>query len=191
MEEISTYINYFQYNSVVILTYFFICLGVMIIHQITGGESTKHFFSTSSSSSLLNPITYVRFITHIFGHGDWDHFTHNFLYILLIGPMVEEKYGSYNLIIMILITAVVDAIVNKLFCPNTRTYGASGIVFMLIVLSSFVNFEAGKIPVTLVLIIMFYLVDEVFKGLFKKDNVSHLGHLLGGVCGIVFGFYFK
>lgn len=191
MEELNTFISYFQYNSVVILTYFFICLGVMIIHQITGGESTKHFFSTSSSSSLLNPITYVRFFTHILGHGNWEHFTHNFLYILLIGPMVEEKYGSYNLIVMILITAVVDAIINKLFCPNTRTYGASGIVFMLIVLSSFVNIEAGKIPITLVLIVMFYLVDEVFKGLFKKDNVSHLGHLLGGVCGIVFGFYFK
>lgn len=191
MEEVSTYLSYFQYNSVVILTYFFICLGIMLIHQITGGESTKHFFSTSSSSSLLNPITYVRFITHIFGHGDWNHFMHNFLYILLVGPMVEEKYGSYNLIIMIGICAVVDAIINKLFCPNTRTYGASGIVFMLIVLSSFVNIEAGKIPLTLVLIVLFYLVDEVFKGLFKKDNVSHLGHLIGGVCGIVFGFYFK
>ena len=191
MEEVSTYLSYFQYNSVVILTYFFICLGIMLIHQVTGGESTKHFFSTSSSSSLLNPITYVRFITHIFGHGSWDHFTHNFLYILLVGPMVEEKYGSYNLIIMIGICAVVDAIINKLFCPNTRTYGASGIVFMLIVLSSFVNIEAGKIPLTLVLIVLFYLVDEVFKGLFKKDNVSHLGHLIGGVCGIVFGFYFK
>lgn len=191
MEELSTYLSYFQYNSVVILTYFFICLGIMLIHQVTGGESTKHFFSTSSSSSLLNPITYVRFITHIFGHGSWDHFTHNFLYILLVGPMVEEKYGSYNLIIMIGICAVVDAIINKLFCPNTRTYGASGIVFMLIVLSSFVNIEAGKIPLTLVLIVLFYLVDEVFKGLFKKDNVSHLGHLIGGVCGIVFGFYFK
>ncbi len=185
------YLNYFQYNSTVILTYFFICLFVMIIHQITNGESTKHFFSTSSSSSLLNPLTYVRFFTHVLGHGSWDHFTHNFLYILLIGPMVEEKYGSVNLIIMFLITAFIDAVVNKIFCKNTRTYGASGIVFMLIVLSSFVNIEAGKIPLTLVLIILFYIVDEIFSGLFKKDNVSHLGHILGGVCGLFFGFYFK
>ena len=191
MEVLTKYLSYFQYNSVVILTYFFICLGVMVIHQLTSGESTRHFFSTDSNSSLLKPITYIRFFTHVLGHGDWDHFTHNFLYILLVGPMVEEKYGSYNLIIMILITAVVDAVINKLFVKNTRTYGASGIVFMLIVLSSFVNLEAGKIPLTLVLIVMFYLVDEVFKGLFKHDNVSHLGHLLGGLCGIVFGFYFK
>ena len=191
MEQAMEYINYFQYNSVVILTYFFICLGVMLIHQLTSGESTKHFFSTDSNSSLLNPITYVRFFTHVLGHGSWDHFMHNFLYILLVGPMVEEKYGSYNLIVMFLITAVVDAVINKLFVKNTRTYGASGIVFMLIVLSSFVNFDNGKIPLTLVLILLFYIVDEIFKGLFKKDNVSHLGHILGGVCGLIFGFYFK
>lgn len=191
MDMLLDFISKFQYNSVVILTYFFICLGVMLIHQITGGESTKHFFSTSSSSSLLNPITYIRMFTHVLGHGSWEHFTHNFLQILLLGPMIEEKYGSYNLLLMIVVCAFADAVINKLFCPNTRTYGASGIVFMLIVLSSFVNFEAGKIPLTLVLIVLFYLVDEVFKGLFKKDNVSHLGHLIGGVCGIVFGFYFK
>lgn len=180
----------FQYNSVVILSYFFICLGVMLIHTLTSGESTKHFFSTSSSSSLLNPLTYVRMFTHVLGHGSWEHFTHNFLLILLIGPMVEEKYGSINLLAMMVICSLFDAIINKLFCPQTRTYGASGIVFMLIVLSSFVNLEAGKIPLTLVLIVLFYIVDEIFKGLFKKDNVSHLGHILGGICGLIFGFYF-
>ncbi len=186
------FLNYFQYNSVVILTYFFVCLGIMIIHSLTKGESTKNFFSTSSNSSLFNPITYIRFFTHILGHGSWEHFTHNFLEILLIGPMVEEKYGSYNLLIMILITAFVAGVANKIFCRNTRIYGASGVVFMLIVLSSFVNIQAGKIPLTLVLIILFYVVDEVFKGLFKKnDNLSHLGHILGGLCGLVFGFYFK
>lgn len=185
------FINLFEYNSVVTLTYFFICLGVMLIHQLTNGESTKHFFSTSSSSSLLNPITYVRMFTHVLGHGNWDHFMHNFLYILLLGPMIEERYGSYNLLVMMVVCTLTDALVNKLFCPNTRTYGASGIVFMLIVLSSFVNFSVGKIPLTLVFIILFYLVDEIFKGLFKKDNVSHLGHILGGVCGLIFGFYFR
>ena len=78
------YLEYFQYNSLVILTYFFICLCVMIIHTLTKGESTKRFFSTSSNSSLLNPITYIRFFTHALGHGSWEHFTHNFLQILLI-----------------------------------------------------------------------------------------------------------
>ena len=90
---------------------------------------------------------------------------------------------------MIIVTAIVIGFLNSLF-TNKRILGASGIVFMLIVLSSFVNIEAGKIPVTLVLICLFYIINEVRDGLFKKDNVSHLGHLLGALCGIVFGFYF-
>lgn len=186
------YLDYFQYNSVVILSFFFICLGVMILHAFTKGASTRKFFSTSSNASLLNPLTYVRMFTYVLGHHDWDHFMHNILYILLIGPMVEEKYGSYNLIIMFAITALVGGIWNKLFEKNTRTMGASGIVFMLIVLSSFVNIESGKIPITLVLILLFYVVDEIVKwGSKKDDGISHIGHILGGVCGLIFGFYFK
>ena len=113
----------------------------------------------------------------------------NFLYILLIGPMIEEKYGSKNLIIMILITAVTTGIINMIFSKNKMILGASGIVFMMIVLSSFVNIEAGKIPITLILICLFYIVNEIISGIFKKDNVSHLGHLIGAVLGFVFGFY--
>ncbi len=185
------YMSYFQYNSKVILTFFFLSLFVMIIHTLTKAESTKYIFSTYSNSSLLNPLTYVKFFTYVLGHGDWDHFIHNFLYILLIGPMVEEKYGSYELLVMFLITAAVGGIGNRILKENTVAYGASGIVFMLIVLSSFVNLEAGKIPITLVLIIMFYIIQEIFAGITKKDNVSHSGHLLGGACGLLFGFYFR
>ena len=94
-----------------------------------------------------------------------------------------------NLLIMILVTALVIGILNSLF-TNKRILGASGIVFMLIVLSSFVNIEAGKIPITLVLICLFYIINEIRDGLFKKDNVSHLGHLLGALCGVIFGFYY-
>ena len=60
---------------------------------------------------------------------------------------------------------------------------------MLIILSSFVNLEVGKIPITLILIFIFYIVNEILEGLFKNDKVSHMAHLLGAVCGFVFGFY--
>lgn len=137
---------------------------------------------------MLSPLTYVRLVTHIFGHADWNHFMNNFLYILLIGPMIEEKYGSINLIIMILVTAIITGILNSLF-SNKRILGASGIVFMLIVLSSFVNITTGKVPITLILICIFYVVNEIISGIFKKDDVSHMGHLIGAICGFVFGFY--
>lgn len=180
-------INYLSYNSVIILSFFFISLFALILNYLTKGKSNILLFS-SYRSSMLNPLTYLRLITHIFGHASWSHFMNNFLYILLIGPMIEEKYGSINLIIMILSTAVITGILNTLFSKK-RILGASGIVFMLIILSSFVNITTGKIPVTLILICIFYVVNEIISGIFKKDDISHIGHLIGAVCGFVFGFY--
>lgn len=180
-------INYLSYNSVIILSFFFISLFALILNYLTKGKSNILLFS-SYRSSIFNPLTYLRLITHIFGHASWSHFMNNFLYILLIGPMIEEKYGSINLIIMILSTAVITGILNILFSKK-RILGASGIVFMLIILSSFVNITTGKIPVTLILICIFYIVNEIISGIFKKDDISHIGHLIGAVCGFVFGFY--
>jgi len=112
----------------------------------------------------------------------------NFLYILLIGPILEEKYGSTNLLIMMLITAGVTGIINSII-GKYQLLGASGMVFMFIILSSLVNIQSGKIPITLILIFIFYIVNEIIAGIFKKDNVSHLGHLIGAACGCIYGFY--
>ncbi len=177
------------YNSPVVLTFFFICLGILIINTLSKGILNMLLFSTYRAS-ILSPLMYVRLIGHIFGHQGWTHFMSNFLTILLIGPMIEEKYGSMNLIMMMGITAVVIGLIHNIFSRNILL-GASGIVYMMIALSSFVNIEAGKIPITLILIFIFYLVNEIIGAFLKFDNVSHMGHLLGAVCGVAFGFYFS
>lgn len=181
------FIDYFQYNSIVILSYFFISLFVLVLNKITNGKSNNYLFS-SSRGSIFNPLTYLRMFTHVLGHENWNHFRNNFLYILLIGPMIEEKYGSINLLIMILITAFVTGLINCII-DKKRILGASGIAFMLILLSSLVNLQTGKIPITLVLICLFYVVSEIMDGLFKKGNVSHLSHILGAITGFIYGFY--
>jgi len=182
------YLEYLQYNSVVILSYFFISLVVLVLGKITNKKSNIKIFSTSRGS-VFNPLTYIRMFTHIFGHDGWNHFRNNFLYILLIGPMVEEKYGSIILLKMILITAFVTALVN-IVIGNKRILGSSGISFMLILLSSLANIESGRIPVTLILIFIFYVLSEIVDGIFKKDNISHLSHIIGAISGVVFGYYF-
>ena len=188
MEITMEYLDYFQYNSVLILSYFFISLAVLILKYVTGGVTNTYLFS-SYRSSPFNPLTYIRLFTHVLGHQDFKHFSNNFIYILLIGPIIEEKYGTEDLLILMIITAGVIGLINSLLSKD-RILGASGIVFMLIVLSSFTNLQAGKIPITLVLIFLFYIVNEIIDGIFKKDNVSHLGHILGAICGCLFGFYF-
>ena len=88
------------------------------------------------------------------------------------------------------LTSLTIGIVNKLLGKG-GILGASGIAYMLIILSSFANMENGKIPITLTLIILFFVVDEVIKLLRrKKDGISHLGHVTGAICGIVLGILF-
>lgn len=62
--------------------------------------------------------------------------------------------------------------------------GASGIVFMLIMLSS----RNGGIPITLILVGAPYLSQQVYDILFVQDNVANFMHIVGGACGTVFGF---
>lgn len=179
----------FDYNSKIIISYLIICLVAWLLNIITRGKSNKTFFE-SYRSSPLNPLTYIRLFTHSIGHRDWDHLVNNFLIILLIGPMIEEKYGSLNLITMFLITSLVIAIFNILF-SNYSILGASGNVYMLIVLSSFSNIQEGKIPLTVVLICIFYVIGEIKRTITeRKSKVYHDGHLIGALCGLAFGIFF-
>ena len=178
--------NYISYNSKVILSFFFICLIAFILNIITKGKSNKLLFSNYRSSPL-NPLTYIRLFTHIIGHSNWQHLKRNFLYILLVGPLVEEKYGSINLLIMILLTAFITGLIN-IIIGKYKILGTSDIVYMLIILSSIVNINKGTIPLTLILIIIFYIIDEILQ-INKSDNVSHLSHLIGAICGCIYGFY--
>jgi membrane associated rhomboid family serine protease len=124
---------------------------------------------------------------HVLGHVDLEHYMGNMMLFLLLGPMVEEKYGSKPLAVMLVLTALITGLVHIL-CSNTVLLGASGLVFMLIVLSSMVRFQNGRVPLTMILVVVLYLGQEVYDGIMIADGVSQLTHVLGGVCGGVFGW---
>lgn len=175
-----------HYNSPVILTFTFISLIVLIFGYMTNQYSTTLLFQVYRGN--LNDIFfYFRLFGHVLGHANWDHFINNFLLILVLGPVLEEKYGSKRMIGMIAITAFVTGILNVIF-TNNALLGASGIVFMLILLSSIVNIQKGKIPLTLILVVIIYIGKEFTNGLLVKDNISHSAHIIGGICGCAFGF---
>ncbi len=99
------------FNSPVVLGFILISLGVLLLNIITLGKSNELLFMTYHSP-LTNPLTYVRFLTHVLGHSGWAHYIGNASYILLLGPMLEEKYGSKRMIQVIVITALVTGVVN-------------------------------------------------------------------------------
>ena len=139
-------------------------------------------------SSLLSPMTYVRFLTHVLGHSGWGHYISNASYILLLGPMLEEKYGSKLILYVIAITAIMTGVVNYILFPNVALCGASGVVFAFILLTSFTSFKNGELPLTFILVVIVFLGQQVYEGLFLEDNISNLSHVLGGVIGSVIGY---
>ncbi len=175
-----------DYNSPVILTYTLMAVVVMAISSITGGLTTAGFFTVQPGMSMISPITYFRLVSHIVGHANWGHLAGNFSLILLIGPLLEEKYGSALMLFMILVTAFVTGVLNVVFF-NTGLYGASGIVFMLILLSSLSRVKSGHIPLTFILVVVLFLGKEIMDSL-RPDGVSQFAHIAGGICGSVFGF---
>ena len=174
-------------NSPVILGFALVSLGVLVLNILTAGKSNRLLFMTWHSS-LRSPLTYLRFFTHILGHSGWSHYIGNMGYILLLGPMLEEKYGSAKILEVMGITALVTGLVNYIFFPAVALCGASGVVFAFILLTSFTSFREGEVPVTVILVALIYLGQQVYEGIFVQNNISNLSHIVGGIIGAVTGY---
>jgi membrane associated rhomboid family serine protease len=170
------------YNAPVILTF---TLAAVFVFVMTA--AVPHLRSWFVAYSELDDVRgYVGLLSHILSHQSWGHLLGNFTLILLIGPILEERRGSVTLLVMILVTALVTGLANLLF-SNQALIGASGVVFMLVLLASIVNVRSREIPLTFIAVAVIYLGGEIVQ-LFQTDNVSHLSHLVGGSVGAVFGF---
>ena len=175
-----------QYNAPVVLTFALLSLGVLALDWATGGESTMKFFCVYRAP-LSDPLTYVRMVCHVLGHSGYAHYMGNMMLLLVVGPPLEEKYGGGRLLAAILVTALVSGLVQFVLFPQSALLGASGIVFMMIVLSSLAGMRAGAVPLTLILVLVLYLGGEAVTAMTTQDSVSQLTHIVGGLCGAVLG----
>lgn len=175
------------FNAPVTLGFVLICFIATLLGSISCGKITQKVFMTYHSS-LTNPMTYFRFITHIFGHSGWEHFIGNASYLLLLGPMLEEKYGSKEWVEVIGMTAVVTGLMNYIFFWNTGLCGASGVVFAFIILASFTSFREGEIPLTFILAAVLFIGQQIYEGIMVRDNISNTAHITGGIVGAVIGY---
>ena len=175
------------FNAPVTLSFVIVCFVALILSDLTGGFTNDLLFSVYRSS-LLSPFTLIRFFGHAIGHADWSHLLGNMMFILILGPLLEEKYGSRPLLVIMVATAFVTGVASFILFPNIQLLGASGIVFALILLSSFTSIGEGEIPLTFILVAILYIGEQVYDGIFLEDNISNFTHILGGICGAVFGY---
>jgi membrane associated rhomboid family serine protease len=173
-----------KFNAPVILGFSLACVGVFILSKLTGGLFLTYF--TLGHVSVSNPLSVLTLFTHVLGHVSWEHLIGNLTFVLLVGPIIEEKFGSRLTLLMILFTAFMTGIFNILFF-HSGLLGASGIVFMFILLVSFTNSKSGEIPITFILIAILFIGKEVIQSL-SSDQISQFAHIMGGICGSIFGF---
>jgi membrane associated rhomboid family serine protease len=138
---------------------------------------------------IKDAVWYPSLFGYTLGHASLEHLLGNFSIILMLGPILEEAYGTKKLLLMSLITALVTAIFHMMFWDHALM-GASGIVFMFIVLSSLINIKGREIPLTFILIVVLFLGREVYNS-FSSDSISQFAHVTGGFIGILFGYFHK
>jgi GlpG protein len=172
-----------SYNAPVVLTFTIAAVIAFVITQTA--PSTQAWFV--AYPRLGDAHAYVGLFSHILGHASWEHLLGNFMLILLIGPILEERHGSMTLLFMILVTALMTGL-SALVFSNGLVMGASGIAFMMILLASLANVRGGEIPLTFLVVALIYMGGEIVHSLRNDDHISHMAHLVGGSVGAAFGF---
>jgi membrane associated rhomboid family serine protease len=154
-----------KWNAPVVLTFALVCTAVFLTDKFLMGQLMP-FFTVYPSVQWSNPISIMSLFTHVAGHASLEHLLGNLTFILLLGPIIEEKYGSMALFQMILFTALVTGLIN-IFFFNTGLMGASGIVFMMIAI--------------------LFIGKELLKST-EANQIAESAHVIGGLCGSFFGF---
>ena len=159
-------------------------IGLFFVNTSTKSGS---IFILNGDFQESSPVWYISTLTYIFGHADFEHVIGNLSIILLLGPLVELKFGWQKFSLMVVSTAILTAILHTLLWDN-GLIGASGIAFMLIVVTSLLNTRGKDIPITFILVVLLFLGQEIYSS-FKNDQISHFAHLFGGAMGAFWGFY--
>lgn len=155
--------------------------------------------------SLLNPFTWLPFLTHIFLHGSWFHLISNMWFLMIFGDNIEERMGSVRYLLFYLLGGISAGLLQYFFSPGLEipTLGASGAVaaimgayFILYPSSRVVTFVpifffGGFIRLPAILYLGFWFLMQVFSGLNSFNMAS--GMQAGGVAwwahvgGFLFG----
>lgn len=156
-----------------------------------------HGAKSSVAFNFKSPLDYLRMFTYAFGCAGWNSFFVNLLAVLLIGPSLEERYGSPILALMIFISVLVGGVLCACISPY-EIRGASGIVFMMIVLCSLTTLMKKQILVSWIFVFAFYFWFEFYQD-FPAEKISFVEilqqkvpvfiSLISGICGSLFGFF--
>eukprot|EP00929_Paragymnodinium_shiwhaense_P021540 TRINITY_DN14015_c0_g1_i1.p1 TRINITY_DN14015_c0_g1~~TRINITY_DN14015_c0_g1_i1.p1 ORF type:complete len:241 (-),score=17.76 TRINITY_DN14015_c0_g1_i1:376-1098(-) len=180
-------------DSPIILVFAALCVFLYVFSGLLPSLACIPF----NHFQFFNPAHYLRLFTHVAMHGSRDHLTGNMVNLLLVGPACERAFGSAVLAKFFLWTAGATGVAHLLFGKaSTYAFGASGIVFMLILLNSLLSARTGRIPLTFIIQVILWCWQDIISQFRcsvadKCDGISHIAHLSGAFVGTALGFHFN
>ena len=91
-----------------------------IAADFTNGRTTIKFFEVYRSK--IDPFWFIRLFGHVLGHSSVGHYSGNMMMFLLLGPILDERYGGATLVEAFGIVAVISGLVNIIFFPGTALF---------------------------------------------------------------------
>ncbi len=183
----------FHYDSPVMLTFALVTLLVFILDAFAfKGKLKDMWLVTPTAAGGQFPFSFsdfpsiLRLFIHVFGYSQNEVLICNLIFILLLGPQMEERYGSVIIGIMIFVSSLFSGVLNACFCKNT-VCGAEPVVFMLILLWTMMQLSRSKISASAIAVIALFIAMLIFR---KNPNgvVGVAVIAAGGLCGSLFAF---
>ena len=170
-----------NYTYLVLLALFFAYLWFRN-QELPSGFVAIHYGATYNP--LIAAGEYWRLLASAFMHLEPMHFIFNAIFIYRFGGMVENVFGKWRMVFIILISAITSGLFGFAFSTNFAL-GASGVAYGFIGVLVFLGFEMRRtfMPLLKQLIIPILIISTLFS-LFIP-NIDHFGHLGGFVGGFL------
>ena len=183
----------FVYDAPVMLTFALAVLVIFVLDTfvVKGKLAEKWLLSPTSAEGSL-PFAFsdftsiFRLFLHVLGGRDIPFLICNLIFILLLGPEMEERYGSVIIGIMIFVAALFSGVLNACFC-KIPVSGSEPVVFMLILRCAMMHLSRSTVSASALVVIILFAVMLVLR---KNPNgvVGVVITLAGGLCGSLFAF---
>ena len=110
-------VNFLQNLSIeapISIGFAFTCILLHVLNITLLPGISIYLGTNSTGFNIINPLDYIRIVTHMFGHDGIIHLRNNMTHLLLVGPSAEASFGSKVIVQVMIISAIATSIAHML-----------------------------------------------------------------------------
>ena len=181
----------FSYDSPVALSFAIITVLVYLLNTLVlKGKIDSFFYAPTAASgefafNFKEAASYLRLVLYQFGYFDLYFLFRDLIIILLLGQILEERYGSVIMGLMMFFSSLFSGVLNACFCTG-KIYGAASIVIMMVFLNTLTSISKKNVSILSVATIALVVCSEFFTK--SHGFLGVIVSVAGGLCGSLFAF---